>query len=428
MKSQLKKEGIISGKDNKKYWLPLFFITALSVVVYVTVFNYTSKQVAIKSNTNSIKAVIKGNNSTLNSSTTQGGTKTSDATINSSQNLSRIPAPISAAVLKRSSNTSTNSIRSTSNHPIKNNNLEIPIRSQPVAKTDKLKDKAEVVPANTNIKTTEGPVEQVNAPKMEIANNSNIEQLDILQLTLNEPARQLWSQPDLKFPSGATAKKFKLGINYSFDFTKYFVEQNKSVASEDAEYAASSDSIKGIKQGAQFTIGVSGAYSITPHLEVELEIAYSQKEKLSDVIQTPIINNQYSVFKYFYNGKYFEFGGKLKYLIPATNRIALYPTIGGMASFNFPTNATDKGYYIRKTFTDTLTHTDKILLETSSASLSFLVGLEINYQLSSRWSAFIEPLYKYGINPVIKHPTYDYIPVNHYWRTVSIGAGIKYSF
>jgi hypothetical protein len=229
--------------------------------------------------------------------------------------------------------------------------------------------------------------------------------------------------------------RFHIGGYFSFDFTNYLVKKNNSVLQSDADYVSQSNAINGAQSSTQFTVGLTGGYMICDRVEVEMGMFYSQKKKVDDNLVTPV-NTQnsngeaYSNFIYNYNAKYLEVNGKVKYYIPSGEASRkFYIGLGAVASFNFPGKSGDLGYFSRTSYNNsTWVQYDKVILEPSSASVSALVAAGFETKICDKWGLFIEPSYKYALNPVIKHPTFDYIPVNHFWRTISLGFGVRYGF
>ena len=120
--------------------------------------------------------------------------------------------------------------------------------------------------------------------------------------------------------------------------------------------------------------------------------------------------------------------GRIKYYL-AENKNSFYAAAGLSGSFNFPSSKSDEGYFQRTTFNATdMPRSDRISLDASSSCLSMVIsaGMEIN--LSAKWNLFIEPSYTHSFSAVIRHPSYDKIPIDHFWRTFSLGTGLMYKF
>ncbi len=228
-------------------------------------------------------------------------------------------------------------------------------------------------------------------------------------------------------------KRFFIGGYFSLDYNHYLLKENGLVPPSEADYVDHSDSINGKNSASQFTAGLTAGYRIAQNTEIEMGVFYSRKKELTANIMTPAYINDlmqqvHSNYIYNYNASYFELSGKVKYYFCVGTKKWIYAGAGGIASFNFPENPNNKSYYSHTLYNDTTwISKDKVTLEPSSASFTAILLGGFETALSNRWNAFVEPEYKYGFSPVIKHPSFDYIPVNHYWRTFSIGFGLKYS-
>jgi hypothetical protein len=225
--------------------------------------------------------------------------------------------------------------------------------------------------------------------------------------------------------------RFHIGGFFSLDFNDYYLKKNNVVPVDQTNYVYNSAGINGINSFAQFTAGITAAYMITDHIEVEGDAAYSKKREVSANVSTPAVSDSfqttYSQYIYNYNATYLEFGGKVKYYFSLGNRKWLYAGAGGIAGFNFPAN--NLGSYEHIQYQDSVwVKSDKVILQPSSALFTALLLAGFETAINDRWSVFVEPEYKYGFSPVIEHPTFNYIPVNHYLRSFSIGFGIKYGF
>ncbi|MFI5163940.1 MAG: outer membrane beta-barrel protein [Bacteroidia bacterium] len=231
---------------------------------------------------------------------------------------------------------------------------------------------------------------------------------------------------------GKKAKHIWVGGYFSWDATHYKAK-NMNTAYGESQYVLNAfnpnnDSVKQL----QFTVGITGGYNFHEHFSFEGGIFYSQKKKASSSITLPMYISQYgesiSEYSYYYNAQYLEINGRLKYSF-GKGKVSYYVAPGIFGSFNFPVKEEKRGYFTRTFFSEsTSAQSEKIILEPSSLGMSASMAVGVEIHLTSKWSIYAEPSYRYAFNPVIKHPTYDQIPVNHFWRTVSFGLGCMYHF
>lgn len=233
--------------------------------------------------------------------------------------------------------------------------------------------------------------------------------------------------------SSDSGRKPWVGIFASWDFTSYHLRENSNVLVNEASTVFNSSGIGGEKSLAQYTFGIMGGLRVSKKFALEAGVFYSQKRKLSDVVSSPAGTDaqgdeSFSDFAYHYNAKYIEALGRVKYYF-LEKKQSFYVTAGATGSFNFPSAKADKGYFERTTFSETAApQTDIVTLESSSAGLSIVLTAGAEVTLSQRWNLFIEPAYKHALTSVTRHPYYDKIPVEHFWRTFSLGTGLMYKF
>jgi hypothetical protein len=224
-----------------------------------------------------------------------------------------------------------------------------------------------------------------------------------------------------------------VGFFVSWDFTAYHLKENNNVNTSEAKAVINSSDIGGENSLAQYTLGIMGGLRVTKKFALEAGVFYSQKRKLSNIISSPAGvdaqgNESFSDFTYNYSAKYIEAYGRIKYYF-LEKKHSFYAGIGAAGSFNFPSSKADRGYFERVTFSETAApQTDIVTLEASSAGFSVVVCTGMEVVLSQRWNLFVEPSYKHALTSVTRHPYYDKIPVEHFWRTFSLGTGLMYKF
>lgn len=226
--------------------------------------------------------------------------------------------------------------------------------------------------------------------------------------------------------------RFWIGAYFSWDKNNYELKETKNASDNEAQFVMNALKVDSAHKGLQYTAGLIGGYAFSEHLSFTGGILYSKKKKVQKIIVVPMYVTQFgesiSSYSYYYNAQYLEVSGLLKYYI-YKEKIYYYITIGMFGSFNFPVKEENRGYFIRNFYSEsTLPQSEKVVLEPNSMGMSTVFAAGVEIPVTSKWSIYAEPAYRYALNPVIKHPSYDKIPVNHFWRTVSFGIGGMYHF
>ena len=163
----------------------------------------------------------------------------------------------------------------------------------------------------------------------------------------------------------------------------------------------------------EYSAGINFNYRPSRHFSIETGVWYSQERTLDLALDTAI------GVAFDYSGKYLEVPFRLKYHIPL-GKVTLYTSAGVMFNFNFPTNTLS-----------TYEHIDrgagyKITLMPASAGINALAGVGVQYDVSAKLSMYIEPAYTYAFSPIVKHPTFSDVAIDHYTNTIGIGVGLFY--
>ncbi len=226
------------------------------------------------------------------------------------------------------------------------------------------------------------------------------------------------------------AKTIWLGGYFSWDINNYELEDTKNTSHGD--YVMNTLKADSLGKQFQFTVGLTGGYGLSEHFSAEGGIFYSQKKQVKKSIGVPKYNTEYGEsivdYSYYYNAQYLELYGGLKYYL-SKGKVNYYIAPGLLGSFNFPVKEEKRGYFTRTFYSETTQpKSEKIILEPHSFGMSAVFSAGAEIKLTPKWNIYAEPSYKYGLNPVIKHPTYNKVPVNHFWRTVGFGIGCMYNF
>jgi hypothetical protein len=227
-------------------------------------------------------------------------------------------------------------------------------------------------------------------------------------------------------------KRFRLGLYASLDYNYYTLKENSNVADAEAEVVQQSGDIKGENFAGQYTIGIMGGYLFSQKLSLEAGAFYSQKKKLQAYISTPAYmsnsdEEMFSDFIYEYNAKYFELYGRVKYYF-IRERNPFYATLGAAAGYNLPAGNDSSDYFARTSYGESGTVADHVALNSSSVGLTLVVSAGMEIPICKNWDMFIEPAYRYSVTPMVKHPSYDRIPVEHFLRGISLATGLMYKF
>ena len=232
--------------------------------------------------------------------------------------------------------------------------------------------------------------------------------------------------------------RLRIGVYASLDNNFYSLRRNSNVPQAESDFVSQSDLINGEQLSAEYTVGIMGGYMFSKKLTLEAGAFYTQKKKLHANINIPAYSlstgqEMFTDFRYDYQGRYFEVYGRGKYYF-LQKRNALYVTAGVATGFNLPGNDSSD-YFSRTSYVSMNPYgetppvkTDRVSLESSSMSLVLVISAGAEIPVSKRWNIFIEPAYRHSLTPVIKHPSYDQVPVEHYLRSISIATGLMYKF
>jgi len=267
--------------------------------------------------------------------------------------------------------------------------------------------------------------------KKDSVENSLPKAVAVKKDTLDQATQQS-SNNQKKTPEKKTRYSW-IGGYFSLDFNQYTSKDMKNTSYGESQYVLNafdpnSDSVKRV----QFTAGITGGYGFSKYFSVEGGLYYAQRKKVNKNIVVPMYASSYgesiSEYFYYYNGKYLDLNIRLKWYV-VKGKVSYYVAPGMFGSFNFPGKEEKRGYFMR-TFYSESTHpeTQKIILEPRSLGLSPCIAGGVEVQLNSKWGIYAEPSYRYSLNPVIQHATYDKIPVHHFLRTISFGIGGMYRF
>jgi len=201
---------------------------------------------------------------------------------------------------------------------------------------------------------------------------------------------------------------FSVGPFLAYNNSKYTVIANNTMG----DYVKRSRDLGGARP-FEYSAGINFNYRPSRHFSIETGMWYSQERTLNLALDTAI------GVSFNYSGKYLEVPLRVKYHVPL-GKLTLYTSTGLLFNFNFPT----------KTLS-TYEHVDqgtgyKITLMPASAGINALIAMGVQFDVSPKLSMYIEPAYTYAFSPIIKHPTFKGVAVDHYTNTIGIGVGLFY--
>ncbi|HIA10579.1 MAG TPA: hypothetical protein EYN69_00700 [Flavobacteriales bacterium] len=172
----------------------------------------------------------------------------------------------------------------------------------------------------------------------------------------------------------------------------------------------------------QYSGGINLSYRFQKRLAVDIGLWYSQKRKLNEIERISDTTNISGTLTYDLSGKYLELPIRLKFFITA-EKFRLYASGGITLNSNFPTK-TPSTYEFK--YADG--SSDKITLKPSSIGVSAVLSAGIEIDLGAKFAFYAEPIFVYALTPVVKHPTYDKMLVDHFINTFGLGVGVYYKF
>lgn len=225
--------------------------------------------------------------------------------------------------------------------------------------------------------------------------------------------------------SNEWVKRWAIGPYVSWDKNRFYIEPNsldgEKVLNNLGTYSDSS------RFSPQYTAGLNINYYINSKLVIESGAWFSQKQKLYSIAYFfDAKSDSASIYTFNFSGRYFEIPLKLKYNV-FEGKFMPYVSAGASFGFNIPKPGRDY-FTLEKVNEVKETRIDKITLEMSSIGITGQLSAGLAAILGKNCVVFIEPTYRHHFNPVVKHPTYKEIPVNHFIRTISVGSGILYKF
>ena len=201
---------------------------------------------------------------------------------------------------------------------------------------------------------------------------------------------------------------FSVGPFLAYNNSKYTVITNNTMG----------DYVKRIRDlgGAspfEYSAGINFNYRPSRHFSIETGVWYSQERTLFLALDTtPGVAFNYS-------GKYLDIPVRLKYHLQL-EKLTFYASAGVLFNFNFP--AKTRSTYQHLDYKTTYT----VTLMPASAGINALIAMGVQFDVSPKLSMYIEPAYTYAFSPIIKHPTFKGVAVDHYTNTIGIGVGLFY--
>jgi len=201
---------------------------------------------------------------------------------------------------------------------------------------------------------------------------------------------------------------FSVGPFLAYNNSKYTVITNNTMG----------DYVKRIRDlgGAspfEYSAGINFNFRHSKNFAVEAGVWYSQERTLFLALDsTPGVAFNYS-------GKYLDIPVRLKYHLQL-EKLTFYASAGVLFNFNFP--AKTRSTYQHLDYKTTYT----VTLMPASAGINALIAMGVQFDVSPKLSMYIEPAYTYAFSPIIKHPTFKGVAVDHYTNTIGIGVGLFY--
>lgn len=228
-------------------------------------------------------------------------------------------------------------------------------------------------------------------------------------------------------------KNYYFGIYISKDFNSYELKAKNKDGIEILDNTGYKIKLKGQASLEQYTAGIFAMIKPDRKYAYEVGIYYSQKKKIAlDARRVgfggdSILNNTYRNYEYNLTARYLELSMKFKYYL-TTGVYRFYVTPGGIVEFNFPSNSSGANYFKIEESDKNKTVKNKIVLDPLSIGVDITGGIGLERNLGKRWVIYVEPVYRYGLNPLIKRSGFDKVPVEHFLRSWGIGTGIAFSF
>jgi hypothetical protein len=201
---------------------------------------------------------------------------------------------------------------------------------------------------------------------------------------------------------------FSVGPFIGYNSSKYKVVTNNPLG----DYAIRVSDLDGVSP-FEYSAGINFNFRHSKNFAVEAGVWYSQERTLFLALDTtPGVAFNYS-------GKYLDIPVRLKYHLQL-EKLTFYASAGVLFNFNFP--AKTRSTYQHLDYKTTYT----VTLMPASAGINAIAALGVQFDLKPKLSMYIEPAYTYSFSPIVKHPTFKDVAVDHYTNTIGIGIGLFY--
>jgi len=201
---------------------------------------------------------------------------------------------------------------------------------------------------------------------------------------------------------------FSVGPFLAYNNSKYTVITNNTMG----DYVKRTRDLGGASP-FEYSAGINFNYRPSRHFSIETGVWYSQERTLFLALDTtPGVAFNYS-------GKYLDIPVRLKYHLQL-EKLTFYASAGVLFNFNFP--AKTRSTYQHLDYKTTYT----VTLMPASAGINALAGVGVQFDVSPKLSMYIEPAYTYAFSPIVKHPTFKDVAIDHYTNTFGIGIGLFY--
>lgn len=435
LKEKLIEEGVLAGKQNKKI-LFYFIIPAIAILSFIGGYFFNEISQAELSS-----AVIKENHSNSNDNIKSEQPVSQREQEKGETKVKNDGEKLNKEVKETIRFNRTNSIKNNSEvfvSILPQNTNALTANNTPEQLSDMPKEKEFVKNEDTS-KIADNPSVQNETSSLSISKandqtltpsvkDSSLDDVAVNSSKMEESANTIASSNPIDSNTLMPQKnysKWSIGPCFSWDHNTYYEKARNSYGDE----LLSSDNsslLKGNTKEFQYTIGAIVNYRFSRKMSIETGILYSQKPIVK--IYSPLVGYQednsswsYNDYTFHYNGKYMEIpcNFKIDFL---NGRYRLYSSLGFSSVFNI---SGGNSYFESDKYSSSGVNRDIVVMKMKSIAIYGQVAMGCEIKIKENVGVYVEPMYQYSFNPVVKHPTYI-LPVDHYVRTFGLKAGVFY--
>ena len=171
-------------------------------------------------------------------------------------------------------------------------------------------------------------------------------------------------------------------------------------------------------RGLTGTLGVRLQFALDRHWALMSGLQYSDKGSLVGVVHT----SAERATTYALSGTYYEVPLAIKYTVPAESK-EFYARLG--VAFQFNSKGGSDKVMLRD---DEVQQLSTVVLAAGSVGTTVDLGLGVQFRLRKGLGFFIEPAYRIGLSPTVKHPSFDQLPYNPKVNSLCLGMGLTFQF